>query len=717
VRGLTLSVSFWFLVTFAGSVPTCAQTRDSISGCEPPAQLQTALRTELDPIRFYGVPFDEQTARQVVSLINLIEKYPREVAPQTALVRLSLGTDRSYGPTVQQRFLNQESLNPTDPLALYASGFSLSMTDPDVAIAKLKRAVDLAPGFAWPNLALALIYSEGKLADSKAFSENVSRFFMICPNVTDRWAQRFLLKTGDKELERRVASGLRKYLQLQTDPSLLRGYEMLWALEFQATPPQNFDAVRQRVAEDLVRIERLAPNTDADFSAFLLRGYKQSGVSTETIRAREERILKDFPKSGAAFGITQERWEQAHPLPENDANKAAWTKYDHDWKEALFGWTKQFTDDYYVSHYLWANVRENETEVGTSKKEIIEVFETSLKATEEKAPPDFRVWGLITDAEYLLKNHVNPERALEVLLRAQALLDKQNEQDRRVGTRTPEEQIKSDVASASRRRGIVSATLEAARQMRKPELIKSMRSEVEGAPPSDPSYLSWYWANRARLARVDSREADALAYYQLSLLKRTEPPNVWHGRTIDPLKDEIREFWKESGGSESAWGIWSKPGSLMRELTEGRWEKPDRPFPSYELTDSSGQTWRLKEMRGKVLLINVWATWCGPCQAELPRVQKLYETLKNRPDVQVLTFNVDDDPGLIEPFLKEHGYRFPVLLANKFASDLGVEGIPQNWIVGPAGAWEKQMGFGGEDDWEREILNKIESLAISPRTN
>jgi len=148
----------------------------------------------------------------------------------------------------------------------------------------------------------------------------------------------------------------------------------------------------------------------------------------------------------------------------------------------------------------------------------------------------------------------------------------------------------------------------------------------------------------------------------------------------------------------------------MPELTQSRWERPGKPLPSFELTDLSGKTWRLKDMDGQALLINVWATWCGPCQAELPRLQRLYDSLKNRTDVQILTFNVDEDPGLIDPFLKEHGYRFPVLLAGTFASDLGAEGIPQNWIVGPTGSWEwKQLGSGA-DGWEEDIVKKLDSL-------
>ena len=149
----------------------------------------------------------------------------------------------------------------------------------------------------------------------------------------------------------------------------------------------------------------------------------------------------------------------------------------------------------------------------------------------------------------------------------------------------------------------------------------------------------------------------------------------------------------------------------MPELTEDRWEKPGKSLPSYELIDVSGKTWRLQDMKEKVLLINVWATWCGPCQSELPHLEKLYEMLRDRADIQILSFNIDEDPGLVGPFLKEHGYKFPVLLANSFAPDLSAQGIPQNWIVGPTGSWEwKQLGYGGVDGWEEDIVKKMESL-------
>jgi thiol-disulfide isomerase/thioredoxin len=151
----------------------------------------------------------------------------------------------------------------------------------------------------------------------------------------------------------------------------------------------------------------------------------------------------------------------------------------------------------------------------------------------------------------------------------------------------------------------------------------------------------------------------------------------------------------------------------IQELADGRWERPNKDLQPFELTDLSGASWGLKRLEGKTLLINVWATWCGPCQAELPHFQKLYEKLKSRNDVTVFTLNVDEELGKVEPFLKEKGYTFPVLPAYAYVNQL-IEslGIPQNWVVGKNGKWEwQQLGFDAfESNWEATMEAKIDSV-------
>src|SRR5262249_25266287 len=84
---------------------------------------------------------------------------------------------------------------------------------------------------------------------------------------------------------------------------------------------------------------------------------------------------------------------------------------------------------------------------------------------------------------------------------------------------------------------------------------------------------------------------------------------------------------------------------------------------------------------------------------------------KDRSDVQVISFNVDDDVGLLEPFLKEHGFTFPSVIAVRLVRRM-FDGfaIPQNWLVDPKGNWlETQFGFDvTESDWLNSMLKRLD---------
>jgi thiol-disulfide isomerase/thioredoxin len=166
------------------------------------------------------------------------------------------------------------------------------------------------------------------------------------------------------------------------------------------------------------------------------------------------------------------------------------------------------------------------------------------------------------------------------------------------------------------------------------------------------------------------------------------------------------------GGTETAWTVWSKPpAEKPAEAADARWEKPTQTIPSFELADLSGKTWKLTDLKGKVVLINLWATWCGPCNAELPELEKLYEKTKGRSDIQILTFDIDEDVGLVAPYLKEKGYTFPVLPAYSLVVNL-LNGfaIPQSWLVDTKGDWEwTQIGHGADDSWVQDMMQKLET--------
>ena len=108
----------------------------------------------------------------------------------------------------------------------------------------------------------------------------------------------------------------------------------------------------------------------------------------------------------------------------------------------------------------------------------------------------------------------------------------------------------------------------------------------------------------------------------------------------------------------------------------------------------------MEDLKGRTTFINFWATWCGPCIAEMPYLQKLHVRLKDQKNIQLLTLNVDENPGVVAPFLRSGNYTFPVLPAEQFVQrDLGVYGFPTNWVVDPDGIVRRLHGAGlGEPD-------------------
>ena len=137
-----------------------------------------------------------------------------------------------------------------------------------------------------------------------------------------------------------------------------------------------------------------------------------------------------------------------------------------------------------------------------------------------------------------------------------------------------------------------------------------------------------------------------------------------------------------------------------------------RSLPDLRLQDVAGKTWTSAELRGRALFVNFWTTWCGPCRRELPNVQRLYEKTKGRRDVAVLTVSVDENPGLIQPFLAREKYTFPALVGGPGSYvtwTLG--GIPRTYIVDREGMIvQEQLGFGDDaEPWMKKTMASLEA--------
>ncbi len=105
-----------------------------------------------------------------------------------------------------------------------------------------------------------------------------------------------------------------------------------------------------------------------------------------------------------------------------------------------------------------------------------------------------------------------------------------------------------------------------------------------------------------------------------------------------------------------------------------------RSQADFTLYDLRGNTWRLKDLRGKVVLVNFWATWCPPCRKEMPDLQKLYNQFKDR-GLVVLAIS-DEDANKVVPFIKEQKIAYPILLdpGRKVNQLFQIEGIPKSFV-------------------------------------
>jgi peroxiredoxin len=104
--------------------------------------------------------------------------------------------------------------------------------------------------------------------------------------------------------------------------------------------------------------------------------------------------------------------------------------------------------------------------------------------------------------------------------------------------------------------------------------------------------------------------------------------------------------------------------------------------PDFTLKSASGQNLRLRELRGEVVLINFWATWCGPCRQEMPLLNKIHEQYR-KAGFTLLGVNIDDDPAVARDMARKLGVAFPVLLdTDKRVSRLyDVDTMPATLLV------------------------------------
>jgi cytochrome c biogenesis protein CcmG/thiol:disulfide interchange protein DsbE len=135
--------------------------------------------------------------------------------------------------------------------------------------------------------------------------------------------------------------------------------------------------------------------------------------------------------------------------------------------------------------------------------------------------------------------------------------------------------------------------------------------------------------------------------------------------------------------------------------------KNRRPAPDFALKDASGQSTKLSDLKGKVVLLNFWATWCGPCALEIPWFEQFEQQYRSK-GLEIVGVSMDEEGwSIVKPYIAEHKINYRVLLGNDSVGELygGVDSLPTTFIIDREGrfAFPPHVGLAEKNEYLSEI--------------
>jgi thiol-disulfide isomerase/thioredoxin len=618
----------------------------------------------------------------------------------------------------------------------------------------LEEVIAADPEFPWAHLALARVYQSKQFESETRQREETERFFALCPGALAseaydayRWMpQEFRVKAG---------AALRERVKDINAPRELAVLSSLWQFEFQGAGADRA-TVRARVATDLARVRKLAEH-DLTLLDVALQGYNLI-EDRDGARWAREHISALAPHSFMACSVAMDRWYGDRSLPTMEDSRERVQGYFRELLEATDAWIQTCP----LAEAPWsARFRAIQELPDQPAEKLLQTGEGMLRASAANSSNWFVAPSLMVGESYeqrsvgfhripalIERNHRDAEARLESDRNSDWLSKSWREDDeldaiesylrarvlaiRKYLHESKRQDAAKELAAAERDAGTVAgdksmwriqphlidaymAMGDAAKARAGLDLLKtwldSHRPTEQAGRSERLTYRGQqadYWERAGGLAELEKRPKDALTAYENVLQCRS------HWDTLAErfaVMDKTSVFWKATGGTQQALEKWLRELTATISVPAQNWDKIDRIVPDFALTDLSGRKWTQNDLKGKVTIVNIWATWCGPCIAELPYVQKVQNSIKNRKDVQVITLNIDENPGLIEPFLKQRGViSLTVIPAMDFVERiLNVNGFPRTWVVDPGGvARREQAGFTGEPaTWVERVLASL----------
>ena len=691
-----------------------AQTRESY--CEPTQEVKQALKT-IDALTDADLTYKMRRERRYAMLQELLKQYPRDFH-----VQRRYQAQRQFGNFIDRDALLAEygalrETSPNDPTAAYLYARLLFGRDTKQAITQLEKLVQQAPEFPWSHLLLAEIYTYPNFRDPARANSYLKQWMAMCP--TSMEAFWLFSRVADKPMMSETARRLRLRLERSNDPDELRYWNNLWTIEFKLRPVSEHALTRQQIAEDVKRIRAKQLNSK-EWLLTLQAGYNHAGDNAGERSAGDE-LVRLFPKSETVRWLILSRWRDEHPYPKPQESPEKKQAYHRSVVATTAEWVKQWPN----VETNWSSRLSSLIELDdTSNEEVEKAYEGYAK-TREQGGNSYSIPPIqVAVSRFFLKRGFKLERVPQLLQQGLAEIE-QNEKANPPSDLYPLEEGSDNgnlrYVSWQTWPLLAEAYARTKQTENAREVLSQMTADLKQQKPTlkkktvYANYQSAYWQATAKVAEAEQRKLDALMAYQtaLAIRPKSAAPKSWKP---DELSDNTQRLWKELGGTDQGWQAYLASTEISRGKPEEAetltWDAKSAVLPEFDLTDLQGRKWTLANLKGKVAFINLWATWCGPCREELPYVQKLADQLKDSKDVQVLTLNIDEEVGSVEPFMKENKYTFPVILGQAYAESQGVYSIPRNWIVGANGKLMFEgIGFGNDgDEWIKGALEAIQKV-------
>jgi thiol-disulfide isomerase/thioredoxin len=621
----------------------------------------------------------ERAGRKIEILRKSLDTASNDVFLHEEYQRIRIGGMEADRPQVIQEYEKLLAQHPDDPVYLYLAALAQVGRNTTQAISRLERAIERSPSLGLPHLLLAQIYSASSHADPAKVKRHLELFDSACPESVRafpalRWSK-------DTALLAQVAARIRRNLKDRTDSEALAAYSIVWSLE----------AAQRKSDEQAENVARLKQDVARLFAPEVPRN--AAWLSTLQSEAARREIAMLYPSSDSGIREAYLKARGPNPYPNNGTPEQMDAYWRKQWQTAL-PLARQFPGSLSIADTAASSIARDTSATPAEIHGAIALFLAAAKLDPDgmhTAPPQpiqiaqmLAERGIPQDIPDLVfagfsavGREFSPNHANDVLGGSAANLRQQRDRMNLWGYNA--------LCEAYIRLGRLASVKDLL--IWQDDILNRLRPS-DSAPAGDRFRFALdealFWYLKGIFAEAERRQADALIDYRNSI--SAFPPRSPSPDRRDRIMQSAQRLWKELGGTAQGWNDWAAHSSL-RNFDSGSgasnaWTKlpADLTF-----TDVLGRQYKPKDLAAKTTLVTLWASWCGPCRAELPYFEKLYRQFQSRDDVVLLAFNVDDDIADMNKALAELKLSIPAVYAAPFVySMLAQTAIPANWLLTPA---------------------------------